>query len=343
LNKEAPYALDIYISNLDKPLYKIDSLVALASPARVQEKFLSFAAHHDGKVNVQSHLFEKLKKYYQLKSKAFSLAATKTEREFQKQQAAMDETTIERQDQHTTDSIVRGENSHAEEFAINLKEAYRQLGYEPTNVGSSSQTTYNVEITQTGWCNVDKYVDESVANRTTLNFTDKQTGRKAVITYTSASFSIDQANSYDRIYFYLLPDKLNGSVKLDATASGYSYKLDELIKYNAFCLAYTKEQAFFCIQKGVLPGSYPPIKLTAATDKDITKALAEMVKNHQAADISDEIDYRKFEMQDISRRRSRLDAERLKYWLIDLILKCTSIPPEEGVGVPVRGPDQVRK
>jgi hypothetical protein len=85
IHKEAPYALDIYISNLDKPLYKIDSLVALASPARVQEKFLSFAAHHDGKVNVQSHLFEKLKKYYQLKSKAFSLAATKTEREFQKQ------------------------------------------------------------------------------------------------------------------------------------------------------------------------------------------------------------------------------------------------------------------
>ena len=62
-------------------------------------------------------------------------------------------------------------------------------------------------LVTTGWCNIDRAVEEFTLSRTTLNFEDKQTGKKANITYLPVTFTVSNANSYDRCYLYLPPNR----------------------------------------------------------------------------------------------------------------------------------------
>lgn len=160
-NESDPALLDLYLDNLDKPLYYIDSMAALrwhpGTAASTGGVFETFAARRDGKIKTSSVQFELLKRYYENKTKAFTEAIAKTQNEFWENQAEIDNDASGRKTEHRIDSLNRIDDNFKQEFDLNLKEAYRQLGYD-TSVPKMTPlpiTNYSMTITSAGWYNVD--------------------------------------------------------------------------------------------------------------------------------------------------------------------------------------------
>ncbi|WP_315821202.1 hypothetical protein [Paraflavitalea speifideaquila] len=171
--------LDLYIHNLDKPLWYIDSLAALQVHPWLAEKFQAFAARKDGKVKQTSVSFQKLRDYYESKTTAYMEAVSKTNEAHWKQQAALDANADQKKQQHTRDSLNRVKGNFEKELSINLEEAARQLGYDTGRaLRLPPGQQYAVQIVNTGWYNIDRAVIEATAARTTLNATDRLTGKR---------------------------------------------------------------------------------------------------------------------------------------------------------------------
>jgi hypothetical protein len=140
-----PSILDLYVNNLGKPLYYIDSLAALRWHMESDNKFEDFAARRDGRVKTGSVQFEMLKKYYENKTKAYTEAVTKLQNEYWNKQAEMDGDAINKRSQHVTDSSKRMQKNYNQELDLNMKEAYRQLGR------GVPPTVYSCQVRTTGW------------------------------------------------------------------------------------------------------------------------------------------------------------------------------------------------
>jgi hypothetical protein len=315
--------LDMYLNNLDKPMYKIDSMVASLHTG-LSARFKKFAALHTGGINTDSRQAKKLQQYYQLKSKLFAKAAEKTRDEILKKRQAFDREADKKQNEYNDENAKREVQNFNEEFEVNLKDAYRQLGYVAPNFKPISKATYNMQITNTGWNNVDRYVYESVANRSTMNFTDKVTGKTATIKYLSAIFKIPKYKAYDRLYVYLLPDKLSSFMRISGSNGNFSEKLDELMRYRLVCIAYTGDQAFLYIQNDILPKEYGSIGLIPVEEKELKRQLNETGGKTQTADLVNEMEYFRFDVEDQKRRQRDMAADELSTRIIALISHCAT-------------------
>ncbi|HLL41887.1 MAG TPA: hypothetical protein VK369_02060, partial [Segetibacter sp.] len=101
---------------------------------------------------------------------------------------------------------IRQSNTFTEELNLNMDEAYRQLG-KKRYIFVQTDSYLSASVSQTGWNNVDRYVIESTVNRTTLNYKDPETGKKAIIHYKPVSITVTNYTNYDRVVCYMIPDK----------------------------------------------------------------------------------------------------------------------------------------
>lgn len=303
--------LDLYTNNLNRPMYVTDSIIASAGDHIYRDKFLAFFKERAGSVNISAKQAKRLKEYFALKTKAYTLAAAKTQNALWNKQRELDNIAASKQSQHLNDEDERNSQNFTEEFDVNLKEAYRQLGYKPTNSRPPSKASYNVIISSTGWCNVDRYVYESVTNRTTLDFVDGTTGKTAHIKYAPVSFQIDQSDRFDKLLVYLLPDKLSSFMPVNGANGLYSEKLDEQMKYSLVCVAYRDEQAFVYRLDNVEAKAYVHITLSAVIEKELTRILTKTASRAQAAKLQKENVYQRFDIQDKKRQKANMLSQEL--------------------------------
>jgi len=312
--------LDLYINNLDKSLSEIDSMAAVRLPGKLKTQFLAFAARKDGKLKGASVLLQKLRAYYKAQTKACMAAVVKTQDEFWKKQAALDNLATKKRWEHEEDSTNQIVRNFTQELNTNMKEAYRQLGYDTSLTPRfRNDNVYPVEITNTGWYNVDKAVYESTVTRTTLDHTDPSTGKKAVIQYLPASFSIDSAGKYDRLYVYLLPDQLSSFMRVTGSNGVYTEKLNELMQYTLVCIGYKGEQAFLYTEANVKPGDDAGIRLAAISQGELERALQKASRGTQAPDMQRELKYFLFESQDLKRRKDN-EALLALIWRVAIVI-----------------------
>jgi hypothetical protein len=323
---QTPEVLDIYVRNLDKNLWEIDLMAAnafvgeLANPQK-KSIFSDFAARRDGKVNNGSTQFQKLKDYYSQKSKAFADAIAKTQAEFWNRQNILDAEAWQKKYSHDEDSMRRVAQNFSEEFTMNVKEAYRQLGY-PDITPRTARQVYTAEVNATGWWNVDKLVLESTLTRTTLDYTDPSTGKKAVIRYEPVSFQVENAEEYDRLYVYLLPDKLSSFMKLTEQNGVFTEKLNELMSYKMVAIGYKDEQAYFFSQGEIRPGSYPSMTLNQITNDGLDLQLNRFGRSNQPQGLIEEKDFLRFEIKDQKRQQQNIELQRLTEKTRQLIFPC---------------------
>jgi hypothetical protein len=215
--------------------------------------------------------------------------------------------------------------NYQQELDLNMKDAYRQLGKDPNIPRGVPSNVYSAQVTTTGWCNVDRYVIESTITRTTLDYTDPENGKKAVIKYEPVSIEISQWNEYDRLYVYLLPSKLSSFMRLDGTDGKYSEKLNELMQYDLVCIAYKDEQAYYYSQKDIRPGSYPAISLTMMEKDELDQRLNNFGQS-QAAELKKEKDYFFFEILDAKRQKHNMALQELTEKIRPVIFSCSRWP-----------------
>lgn len=319
--------LEMYINNLDKKMCTVDSMAASIAG---DLKFYEFAKHGDGRVKSNTGHFQKLKEYYTRRAKAMAQAVAATKKKFWSQQADLDNEAMNKQYEHDADETTRKENNINEEFNTNLEEAYRQLGYtKPSNINVPvGDYTYNATITITGWNNIDKYVMESVISRTTLDYTDPKTGKKAVIKYQPVTITIAEYEKYDRVYVYLLPDQLSSFMRVNGSNGKFEEKLNELMKYKLFCVAYKGDDAYVYSPAPVYPQSYDNLALMKTDDETVTKMLStESVGSNipQQRDIIKEIEYNVFARKEGQRQQKLSDIRQLHDRIEPVIFPCGAV------------------
>ncbi|MBS1565019.1 MAG: hypothetical protein JST39_11560, partial [Bacteroidetes bacterium] len=311
-NEAANQALDLYIAHLDMDLSSIDSMAARLMTGVFRDRFLQFAAQHDGKVKSSGHEFAKLQAYYRDKSVAYAEAMLKTQTRLDSIRMA-----------HGQKENQRLSGNIAQELTLNLKEAYRQLGYDTAIAPrSAAAPVYSTRITSTGWYNIDKAVLEATTARTTLDYTDSSTGKKAVILYEPVSFRVADSKTYDRLFVYLLPDKINSFMRLDGNDGVYTEKLNELMHYKMICIGWKGEQAFIHTISDIRPGDYPPFTMEKIDGSKLDEQLSQAGNAAQSADMKEETAYWQFEIQDEQRQTIQGLSDVNIARLLDFLIPC---------------------
>jgi hypothetical protein len=324
IHKAGLGVLDLYVSNLDKDLCSIDSMAARAclEATDIGDRFYSFAARRDGKVKNGNRQFDKLREYYRHKAEAFTEAISKTQREFWNNEIKLDREAGRREVDHQYDSINRMYRNFREEVDLNLREAYRQLGYGDFVPVRWTGEVYRVQVTNTGWCNVDRYVEESVLDRKSLDLTEPLNGKKAIINYSAVSFRIIGSAAFDRLYVYLLPDKLNSFMRLDGRDGKYSEKLDELLRYKLVCVGYRDEQAFFYSQDDIRPKDYSSIVLKEIGKNELDRELNSRGNKGKGLDMQAENNFFQFEIRDQKRTKRDHSLRELRDRVELVVFPC---------------------
>jgi len=316
------YLLDLYVNNLDKSLYRIDSLIANGyGELKAYPEFLKFAARGDGKVKTDKKTVQLLKEYYQEKSKIYTEAISKTQNEFWAKQSQKDIEAWEKRNEQNNSEWSRMNDNFNKEYDLNITEAYRQLGKKRTV--APPPVTYGVPIITTGWKNVDAYVLESTINRTTLDYTDPENGKKAVIKYEQLTVTVNEYKKYDRVLVYLLPDELNSFMRVQNKNEVFTEKLNELMVYKMVCVAYKGEESFYYSQDNIKQGNVS-VSLIKSSNADIQKNINQLSSRKQSKAMHDELNFIAFEKEEQKRKKYLVKINELTNKVRPVIFPCMS-------------------
>ena len=316
--------LDLYIKNINLDMYVIDSMAANITSGLSRDEFLSFASRKDGKVQIDDHRVKKLQEHYEQKQKMIAEAIEKTQRKFDKENASLDEDAEKTRSNFSKDEFERKQDNYVKEFNLNLTDAYRQLG-KPKPERLDAAGIYRLTLKRGGWKNVDAYVMESLDNRETLNYTDQTSGKKAVIKYEAITISIKDEEKFDRLFVYVLPDKLNSFMRLKKEGNKYTEKLNELMNHNLVCLGYVGEQAYFYSLDGVVPKEYLEIELLPMSQSELKHNLNKYDKT-QSKSLLKDFDYQLFEVKDSIRQNKMLGRRKFRDEIKKVIFPCGFMP-----------------
>lgn len=319
--KGAFKALELYVNNLDKKLYQIDSMV-VASIWNYDgglNEFKEFYNRHDGGVAISQPHLKELQEYYQKKQEAVRIASEKTYNARTAEQRKQDSLYYANQTDREFTKIDQYGDNLRREYEINLKEAYSQLGISPKAkveyVGGSSET-YGFQVQTTGWKNVDALVWESTVMRTTLDYTDPITGKKAVIKYEPLQIIIPDAASYSQLMVYLVTDSLPCFMRVLETNGVYSEKLNELLDYSLVVMAEKDGTWYSATTPTVTPGSVN-VKLIATDESTLRSSLNSEFGGKVGADFWSEINY----MKDTHQFNVRKEKEREQLAIDEQIMR----------------------
>lgn len=315
-----PGALDLYVNNLDKKMYEIDSMVF--AKYRIGE-FEHFYERRDGGVAVSQSHMKKLQEYYAKKQEAVRTANLKLAESRTKDQRKQDSLYFSGQLEQQSSNAKQWSENFNKEFNINLTEAYRQLGIEKP-VPPPANAYYAVDLNRTGWNNVDRYVFESTANRTTLDYTDPKNGKKAVIEYEELKIKIADAAKFSQIKVYLVSDSLPCFMKVNGTNGVYSEKLNELMEYSLVVLAESDGQWHYAETPKVTPGTVN-VTLKFTDEASLRKILDRKYSGRQEADFQTELNYMKSTHKYNVRKQKEARQEEIDRKVMEVIFPCEKL------------------
>jgi hypothetical protein len=303
--------LDIYLGMLDKPLYEADQSCADKSTGDVKKKFLSFAVRKNGTVRLEKGIGVKLNVYFQQKVKAYREAAQQTWAKYEQKLIRLKTIADEKRTKQAISDMQRATKNFEDEFCINLTNAYSQVGIKKTcrdTIVPPERPYYNITISTPGWKNLDIYVFDATKERESMSYTDPVTGKTAQLTYKEVNIRVENAESFEKVFVYLLPDSLSSFQRMPQQGDRFTEKLNSLFRYDALALAYKGADIYYYRQENLQPGAYTFI-LTSVQQEQ----LGELFKKYQLSKstaIKKEWEYQLFERQEAIRQiQVRKDVE----------------------------------
>lgn len=276
--------IDLYVNNLDKKMYEIDSMVARNTS---MPEFYEFRDRHDGGISISESHMKKLQDFYNRKKQAVDIAANETFKNRNEKEIAEDNKHYRNLAEAASDAQNQYVNNLGKEFRVNLEEAYRQLGIEA--IKPPANAYYGFNVSNTGWHNVDRYVLESTITRTTLDYTDSITGKKAVIKYEPLTVTVADANEYEQVSVYLVADSLPCFMKINGANGIYTEKLNELMRYSLVIVGQKSGKWFWTTKYEVRPGT-TEVQLEAIEESQLRVNLDHSLSKSLGNDFRKELD-----------------------------------------------------
>ncbi len=322
--------LDLYIKNMNKKMYEIDSIVSQMLHEDTWDRlptFRDFYNRRDGGVSLNEGHMKKLQAYMEEKRKIYDDAVKSAMQKLYEKEKIEDKKAYQQRIAQNNKEGIRINTVFQEELTTNMKEAYRQLGkeYKPTPIRGNY---LGITLVSTGWKNVDAYVLESTLSRTTLDYIDKDTGKKAIIRYEPFSVTISEKENYDRVVAYLIPDKLSSFQRMKDTLTGFKENLNELFSYSAVVFGFKGEEIFCQTVKTAKPGS-----VNVSLSK-ISRSEIEQYRNLNVGasrDIISELNYQLFEQKDQDRKKVIAKREELRKRMWPIVFPCNTYPQQQAV------------
>lgn len=323
--------LDLYVNQLDQPLWKIDQQVARMDSlgqlpgTEAGSAFAELARLRHGQVDPDPKRARKLRDYYDRKQQVFERIAQETAKKFREENQKKLEEFQRTQFRHLSVESRQVLTMYQQEFTMNLKSAFRQLGYPESGASRPSPrrtpSRYAAELPRTGAYNVDRPVIRATANRKSMKFTDKK-GKTAVIEYREFSFQLMDTASFDRVLVYLLPKQLSSYIRLNGSNNQFNYSLNAAIDYNLVVIGYKGKSRYFKGWYDVDGGTISLDRLNEipanTLDLSIMEYAFERNKNHWSREVA----YQELAQSENIRRR-KLKAQRdLIDRLAPIIFKC---------------------
>lgn len=316
-----PCVLDLYVNNLDKNLYELDSIAATITTGEPHEAFLNFFDRKDGGVAISNKEMRKLQKYVAEKRSIYAEASVKAYQKLKNDEAKLNERGRSTRTKHNSRDAERIDQIFKEELKLNMKDAYRQLGkaylYENKRVLAEPSNYFVANISTLGWKNVDAYVYEATANRSTMNYTEPGTGKKAEIKYETVNVVVKDFASYDRIVSYMIPDKLSSFQKMTTTAQGFTEKLNSLMNYSIVVVGFKGNQIYFYPMMQARAGSYT-VSLYSTSEAEINQRFS----FQKETDLGKELNYQLFEQKETMRVSKIKHREEITRRLWPLVFPC---------------------
>lgn len=313
--------LGMYMQNLDKSLWELDSVAATLCSEPQKQQFIDFYNRRDGGLKIQKQHMNKLHEYMSERQTTYRAAATLATQKMMEEEAKKENIANEKLVEHMNAQAEHDSKNFNEEYKLNLKEAYRQLD-KPYRENPPAQNFVSGPIVTTGWKNVDAYVMESVANRTTLDYTDPESGKKAVIRYEPLTVTVGNSKSYDKIVCYLIPDKLSSFQLMKNNGTNFTENLNELIEYNLLVIGFKGDKYFYADQHDVKPQSYS-FNLNEIREQDLnglTRSYSDL-KGKQI-DLAKELRYQVFEQKENIRQVKKKEMEDFRMKVMSVIFPC---------------------
>ena len=315
--------LSLYVNNLNKNLYEIDSVAATLLSGNLKNKFLEFYNRRDGGVEISDARNNKLQQYFEEKRTIYAKAVNDVLSKMYQSENEKNQVAFKEQLNHSNSEAIRSSSTFAQELEINMEDAYRQLG-KKRPLASPLTAYVSGDIVQTGWNNVDKYVIESTVNRTTLNYTDPESGKKAIIKYEPISVTVNKFADYDRVICYMIPDKLSSFQLMKNTGNVFKENLNELMNYSIITIGFKGDQTFYNEIKLAKAQVYT-VDLTAIKSPDIDKKLNANFPLNQQTDMLKDINYQLFDIKEMGRQKQIQRREEIRTRLYPIVFPCAEI------------------
>jgi cytochrome c2 len=309
---------NLYINNLDHDLYELDSTAATLTSGELQTTFKEFAERRDGGIEISNEQSMKLQKYFEEKQAFYYKTAFDMMQKRIHAETKLNEKALEKQNAQSFTTLFRNYNNYQQELELNMDEAYRQVGKKRTPI---SNNYASANITQTGWNNLDRYVIESTFNRTTLDYTDPENGKKAVIKYEPISVTVAHSEDYDRVVCYMIPDKLSSFQLMKQEGTIFKEKLNELLNYSIVTVGFKGSKTFYHETKNAKAQAYS-ISLTAIDAKALDKKLNAAFPLNQKKDLLKDLAYQQFDLGEIKRQKKIMEREAIRARLFRVVYPC---------------------
>jgi hypothetical protein len=236
--------LQLYINNLDKPLSEVDAMVVDLTSGEVKAKFKAFENQNDGLVEISESSTKELSDYFKIKQKAEALALTKTKHEFWESEREKDSKQIEAEGKSVAREIENRTEVLQKEYKKNLCKVYDELDYpQDCNRPPTAPAYYSVNVSATGWNNIDKQVYSSTVNREKTTFSYE--GKTSTLIYNEWTGIVKDYTKFSRINMYNIPKEFRSYIKLYGDKGKYTYKLNADIDYQTVVLAWTENDLYY--------------------------------------------------------------------------------------------------
>ncbi len=305
--------LDVYVKNLHLPLTELDK--------RAKEmgypEFAQFEAEYVGAVNPNNPHLQGLRKFYEqntnkLRKHAQSLKRKELERR-DKWDQEMAEARITEKDR----TNAREAQAFSEEYDLNYKHVVKQLGG-----GTVGFVIYGNSPVK----NIDRQVYEATLARKTTTIVDPITGKTAQITYNSFTFEVEDHRSYDRLYAYLFPSKINSYQRITATNGKFDYALNDYMLYDVAVIGINKKGYFYYQKTKLNNGHLGTVLLDKVSEEKLDASIRQLNKMRMKTPmpIKDELKWLFKEQANYIEQEKRLQQTLFERKIKEILFPCFS-------------------
>ncbi|AXG72021.1 hypothetical protein KORDIASMS9_04283 [Kordia sp. SMS9] len=332
--REANYMLDVYLQNLDKDLYVSDSIIAYTTAGEaIHTKFWEFSKQRLTNVATISKEVSKLNDFYVSQQKVYRLALAKTQQKIDSMLSA--------EEKYQAFSKQQVQNLYLNELALTTQKVAKELNVKLPRVlnrqNSLQQSDtisfaniiqkekrkrrYRASIQTTGWKNIDRIINEEVVaslqNRE--NTTIQNDTKTTAITYSDYELTIKNTEDFDQLFVYLVPKEFNSFIRLKSENGRFTYRLNDLLKYQLYCIGYVNKTPFY-FEKPIRNVANK-VQLRQISTKKLREKLAKL--NTKNSMLETEISYHFLNQKNAKTVKKHFKIVRLKKELQPVVFPCT--------------------